>query len=89
MTGYDLRLWRKSFGWSREKAAAELGVSLRTYKDYETCGQVKRVVELAALALSSENLLATMVQKKHQDQLVTLLRTMHNANRAPGSQAGH
>ncbi|HEY3592163.1 MAG TPA: helix-turn-helix transcriptional regulator [Buttiauxella sp.] len=89
MTGYDLRLWRKSFGWNREKAAAELGVSLRTYKDYENCDRVKRVVELAALALSCENLLATMVQKKYQDQLLTLLRTMHNASRAPGSQAGH
>ncbi|OAT14651.1 hypothetical protein M979_4337 [Buttiauxella noackiae ATCC 51607] len=89
MTGYDLRLWRKSFGWSRDKAAEELGVSLRTYKDYENCDQVKRMVALAALALSSENLLSTMVQKKHQEPLLNLLRTMHNGSRSPGSQAGH
>ena len=35
MTGYELRLWRKGMGWSSDKAAEELGVSLRTWKEYE------------------------------------------------------
>lgn len=29
MTGYELRLWRKGLGWSRDRAAEELGVCLR------------------------------------------------------------
>lgn len=32
MTGYELRLWRKGLGWSRDRAADELGVCLRSYK---------------------------------------------------------
>lgn len=35
MTGFELRLWRRGLGWSQERAAEELGVSLRTYKVYE------------------------------------------------------
>lgn len=30
MTGYELRLWRKGLGWSRDKAAEQLDISLRT-----------------------------------------------------------
>ena len=52
MTGYELRLWRKGMGWSSDKAAEELGISLRTWKDYEKAAEVKRVVELATVALS-------------------------------------
>lgn len=64
MTGYDLRLWRKSLGWTRDRAAEELGVCLRTYKDYENSDEVKRFIALATLALSTENLLDSMHQKK-------------------------
>lgn len=35
MTGFELRLWRRGLGWSQERAAEELGISLRTYKTYE------------------------------------------------------
>lgn len=35
MTGFELRLWRRGLGWSQERAAEELGISLRTYKIYE------------------------------------------------------
>ncbi|HED2435715.1 helix-turn-helix domain-containing protein [Leclercia adecarboxylata] len=52
MTGYELRLWRKGMGWSSDKAAEELGVSLRTWKEYEKAAEVKRVVELATVSLS-------------------------------------
>ncbi|SIX27830.1 Uncharacterised protein [Shigella sonnei] len=30
MTGWELRIWRKSMLWSREKAAREFGVTQRT-----------------------------------------------------------
>jgi transcriptional regulator with XRE-family HTH domain len=82
MTGYDLRLWRKSLGWNRDRAAEELGVCLRTYKSYENSDQVKRFIALAALALSTENLLDSMSRKKQQDCLFGILRRMHDASRA-------
>lgn len=33
MTGWELRIWRKSMLWSREKAAREFGVTQRTVRD--------------------------------------------------------
>ena len=35
MTGFELRLWRRGCGWTQERAAEELGISLRTYITYE------------------------------------------------------
>lgn len=52
MTGYELRLWRKGMNWSSDRAAEELGVSLRTWKVYEKSEKVSRVVELATVTLS-------------------------------------
>lgn len=80
MTGYELRLWRKSLGWSRDRAAEELGVCLRAYKDYENVERVKRSIELATLALSTENLLDSMPQKKQQNSLFSILRRMHDTS---------
>ncbi|EBW2268528.1 hypothetical protein J9E33_002405 [Salmonella enterica] len=57
MTGYELRLWRKGFRWDQERAAEELGVSIRTYKSYEKkVGDVSKMVELATYALSLRSL---------------------------------
>lgn len=39
-------------GWDQERAAEELGVSLRSYKRYEKAREVARLIELATLALS-------------------------------------
>lgn len=69
MTGYDLRLWRIGLGWSRDRAAEELGVSLRTWKDYENAPQVKRAVELATIALSIHDM-----QSRFQDRQVSKQR---------------
>lgn len=33
MTGFELRIWRRGYNWTQERAAEELGVCLRTYKD--------------------------------------------------------
>lgn len=61
MTGYELRLWRKGFGWDQERAAEELGVCLRTYKTYEKRpGEVSKTVELATRALSLKYLYPTL-----------------------------
>lgn len=35
MTGWELRIWRKSMLWSREKAAREFGVTQRTWHAWE------------------------------------------------------
>ena len=55
MTGYELRLWRKGMNWSSDRAAEELGVSLRTWKVYEKSEKVSRVVELATFLRTPEN----------------------------------
>lgn len=51
MTGYELKLWRTGMGWEQERAAEELGVSRRTYQNYETTQPPKAVI-LATQALS-------------------------------------
>lgn len=52
MTGYELRLWRKGQNnWVQERAAEELGVSVRTYKSYEKKDEIPKVIELAIQAL--------------------------------------
>lgn len=68
MTGYDLRLWRIGLGWSRDRAAEELGVSLRTWKDYENAPQVKRAVELATIALSIQDMLPRIQDRQVSKQ---------------------
>lgn len=67
MTGYELRLWRKSMGWDRERAAEELDKSLRTYKTYETSAEVNRTAELATRALTLKSLLPTLSGKESVD----------------------
>ncbi len=52
MTGYELRLWRKGLGWSRDKAAEELDVSLRTFIVYENAALLKRNIALATVTLT-------------------------------------
>lgn len=54
MTGYDLRLWRTGMNWEQERAAEELGVSLRTYWSWEKTGpgDKSKLVALATMALS-------------------------------------
>lgn len=58
MTGFELRLWRKSLGWNRDRAAEELGVWLRSYNDYENASEVKRAIELATITLSVQSIMS-------------------------------
>lgn len=79
MTGWQLKLWRKSLLWSRERAAAELGVSLRTYKDYENTEQVKRAVAMATVTLTLINVMpALQSDQMSKEMLMQMLREMTN-----------
>lgn len=64
MTGYELRLWRKSLGWSSDRAAEELGVCLRSYKAYENANQIRRHIALATVSLSIQNLIPEFDRKR-------------------------
>lgn len=77
MTGYELRLWRKGLGWNRERAAEELGVCLRTWKDYENADRVRRVVELATVTLSLKDMLPELHSRKtDKAQVLARLQNM-------------
>lgn len=77
MTGWQLKLWRRSLLWKRERAAAELGVSLRTYKDYENADTVKHSIALATVTLSLIHVLPSIrSQKISSDSIVRLINQM-------------
>lgn len=62
MTGYELKLWRTGMGWEQERAAEELGVSRRTYQNYEKTSP-PLTVALATQALSLRALWPEATQK--------------------------
>ncbi|MER2045586.1 MAG: XRE family transcriptional regulator [Pantoea agglomerans] len=77
MTGWQLKLWRRSLLWKRERAAAELGVSLRTYKDYENTERVKHSIALATVTLSLINVLPSVQsQEISSESMVRLINQM-------------
>jgi len=77
MTGWQLRLWRRGLLWSRDRAAAELGVSLRTYKDYENAERVKRSVAMATVTLSLINVMPALKSDQlNKDLLLQMLQKM-------------
>ncbi|EJD6048554.1 helix-turn-helix transcriptional regulator [Providencia rettgeri] len=54
MTGFELKLWRRGMNWDQERAAEELGVSVRSYKPYEKAQNIAKLIELATFALSTK-----------------------------------
>ncbi|MBY6260091.1 XRE family transcriptional regulator [Phytobacter diazotrophicus] len=77
MTGYELRLWRKGMNWSSDRAAEELGVSLRTWKDYENAAEVKRCVELATVTLSLAAAIPVFENRKtSKERVINMLMTL-------------
>ncbi|ECG3546261.1 XRE family transcriptional regulator [Salmonella enterica] len=68
MTGYELRLWRKGLGWSRDRAAEELGVCLRSYKAYENADLIRRNIALATVSLTIRNLIPEFDRKRMSGQ---------------------
>lgn len=73
MTGYELRLWRKGLGWTQERAAEELDVSLRTYKRFEQppLQPVSLTVERATRELTLRQM---MPELQHLDRDAILAR---------------
>ncbi|KHJ66419.1 hypothetical protein QU24_19470 [Pantoea rodasii] len=85
MTGWHLKLWRKSMLWTRERAATELGVSLRTYKSYENAEEVKRAVGLATVTLSLISMIPSLKSEQvSRERLVQLLGEMTESVRTEG-----
>lgn len=81
MTGWELKLWRRGMCWSREKAAREMGVSLRTWHDWENAQEVSRQTELATIALSTNQLLPDWRKhpRKHpREAMLMMLESLHN-----------
>jgi hypothetical protein len=79
MTGYELRIWRRGFGWDQERASEELGVCLRTYKTYEKSQEVSQVVVLAAQLLTLKSLLPVMIQKEcSKEAAMTMISNVIN-----------
>ncbi|MGK3138012.1 XRE family transcriptional regulator [Pantoea trifolii] len=77
MTGWQLRLWRRGMIWSRDRAAEELGVSLRTYKDYENAECVKRSVAMATVTLSLINVMPALKSDQlSKEHLLQMLQEM-------------
>lgn len=77
MTGWQLRLWRRGMLWSRDRAAEELGVCLRTYKDYENAESVKRSVAMATVTLSLINVMPALKSDQlSKDLLLQMLQKM-------------
>lgn len=77
MTGFELRLWRKSMGLSRDLAAEKLGVCLRAYKDYENAERVKPAIQLSTVALSIVSILPQLSDKAtSKKRMLSLLQAM-------------
>ncbi|MDU7495937.1 MAG: helix-turn-helix transcriptional regulator [Providencia rettgeri] len=49
------KLWRRGMNWDQDRAAEELGVSVRSYKRYEKAQNIAKLIELATFALSTKN----------------------------------
>ncbi|SRQ46361.1 Uncharacterised protein [Shigella sonnei] len=74
MTGWELRIWRKSMLWSREKAAREFGVTQRTWHTWENAEQVDVTVWRTTQALSVRDLLPHMQGMRKAD----IIRRLEN-----------
>lgn len=72
MTGFELRIWRKGFGWDQERAAEELGVSLRTYKSYEKSPEITRVVAMATQLLLLKSMLPQLEAMSAEGALASI-----------------
>lgn len=51
MSSFELKIWRRGMNWDQERAAEELGSSLRSYKRYEKIPKVTKLIELATFGL--------------------------------------
>lgn len=77
MNCYELRLWRRGMGWTQERAAEELDVSLRTYKRYERDpGQrLPAIIEYATRFLTLRQMLPDL-QPLSRDGILTRIENV-------------
>ncbi|ECG1391260.1 TPA_asm: XRE family transcriptional regulator [Salmonella enterica subsp. houtenae serovar 45:g,z51:-] len=78
MTGWELKLWRKGMCWSRERAAREMGVSLRTRHTWENAEQVDVMVRYATQAVSVRDLLPAMHKMRKSNLIARLEKMLDN-----------
>ncbi|HHC5512862.1 TPA: XRE family transcriptional regulator [Escherichia coli] len=78
MTGWELRIWRKSMLWSREKAAREFGVTQRTWHAWENAVQVDVTVWRTTQALSAYSALFDHGLASKSDQRFASIRSTGN-----------
>lgn len=83
MTAYELRVWRRGMGWTQERAAEELGVSVPTYKRMELkrAGRlpapIPKTVEYATTALTLKAMLPEL-NKMTRTQMLAQLQQILN-----------
>ena len=61
MTGWELRIWRKSMLWSREKAAREFGVTQRTWHAWENAERKRKLTAVCSHQTRIGNLDAHLI----------------------------
>ncbi|NZB28959.1 XRE family transcriptional regulator [Escherichia coli] len=74
MTGWELRIWRKSMLWSREKAAREFGVTQRTLPAWDNAEQGDSTSWVSSSASSVHDLLPHMQGMRKAD----IIRRLEN-----------
>lgn len=81
MTSYELRVWRRGMGWTQERAAKELCISLPTYKRMELKrvgrlpAPVQPVIEYATSTLTLKAMLPEL-KKMTKTQVLAQLQLM-------------
>lgn len=70
MTGFELRLWRRGCGWTQERAAEELGISLRSYITYELSAP-PLIISLASQAIEMN------MKRQDRQQLKPWRQSLH------------
>lgn len=73
MNGYELKIWRRGFGWCQEIAAEQLNMTTRTYQNYEKSESVPHIVILATQALSLKMRYNEM-QNKPKKEILRILK---------------
>lgn len=75
MTGYELKIWRRGYGWCQDIASEQLGVTRKTYARYEKLDNVPTTIVLATQALSLKKML-TELEVSTQERIIHLIKIL-------------
>lgn len=75
MTGYELKIWRRGYGWCQDIASEQLGVTRKTYARYEKLDNVPTAIVLATQALSLKKML-TELEVSTQERIIHLIKIL-------------